>query len=417
MFEKIVLRRSDTGLPLTLGEIAEALLFYQNVHLVLDPSSLGALIRSLGLRELLALIARKRFTAVYAEDFLVTRNYNEGSIPSHDFATATLSGKENEKPRAGRLARLELVLVSNGHSSGEARKLAERFVRHIPIKRYSSDYFTAGGIHRAATADLNDANYVTAAVRRVLQGQIGFESFAENLRIEVVQLLGGRFSTLSNIDFALGNERRKAANPALEAFTEGNLLVSLLDANADVNIASLYGGDFYTSEINSGIVQIRFAELLRRTEISNTQLQQFRDIALAEYPTIREVINSKERSFAEFEKLLDQSEKFRHSVHQMGPDANLVAQYFEEVRREGWISSLPGKSMRYVLGIGISAAAGAIDAAATGAAIGAAIGVAASSAVGAVWSAVDTFLLDKLKDWRPNHFVDKKLKPFLKPDN
>jgi len=35
-------------------------------------------------------------------------------------------------------------------------------------------------------------------------------------------------------------------------------------------------------------------------------------------------------------------------------------------------------------------------------------------AVGAASSAADTFLLDKLlKGWRPNHFVDGKLKPFL----
>jgi hypothetical protein len=71
MFEKIVLRRSDTGVALTLGEVAEALLFYQNVHLVLDPQALASLISCLGMNELLALVARKRLTAVYAEDFLM----------------------------------------------------------------------------------------------------------------------------------------------------------------------------------------------------------------------------------------------------------------------------------------------------------------------------------------------------------
>jgi hypothetical protein len=99
MFEKIVLRRSDTGVALTLGEVAEALLFYQNVHLVLDPMSINALISNLEMRELLALVARKRLTAVYAEDMLVSRNFNDGSIPQHDFATATISGKQNEKVR------------------------------------------------------------------------------------------------------------------------------------------------------------------------------------------------------------------------------------------------------------------------------------------------------------------------------
>ena len=322
MFEKIVLRRSETGVALTLGEIAESLLFYQNVHLVLDPQAIHALSASLGIRELLALVARKRLTAVYAEDMLMARHDSVGSVQHNEFVTGMLSGKQNQKVQTSRRGRLELTLENSGHSSGEARKLADRFIELIPIKKYSGDYFTPGGIHRSATADLNDAGYVTASIRRVLQDQIGFESFAENLQLEVTRL-EGKFVIRSNIDFTAGNMRRKAINPALDAITEGNLLVALLDANADVNIASLYGGDFYTSSMSSGIVRIRFAELLKRTGISVTQLQQFRDIVLADYPAIREVINSKER-FEEFERLLDQSDRFRLSVHQMSPDANLV---------------------------------------------------------------------------------------------
>jgi hypothetical protein len=395
MFEKIVLRSSETGVALTLGEVAEALLFYRNVHLVLDPGSLNALISSLGTRDLLALVARKRMTAVYAEDMLVARNESFGSTQRHDFSTAMMiSRAPNEKVRTSRRGRLELALESNGHSRGEARKLADRFIELIPIKRYSSDYFTPGGIHKAATADLNDTNYVTAAIRRVLQDQIGFEEFAENLRIEVIHL-EGKFVLQSNIDFAIGNARRMAISPSLEPLTEGNLLVALLDANADVNIASLYGGDFYTSSVNSDIVRIRFSELLQRTGISVTQLQQFKDVVLPDYPTIREVINSKERSFDEFEKLLDQSDRFRRTVHQMGPDASLVEEYFKQVMREGWISSLPAKGMRYVLGLGIGTA---------------------NPIAGALLGAADTFLLDKLRGWRPSHFVDGKLKLFLDTD-
>jgi hypothetical protein len=79
VFEKIVLRRSDSGVALTLGEVAEALLFYQNVHLVLDPGSLQSLSGSLGLSELLALVARKRLTAVYSEDNLACVTQTVGS--------------------------------------------------------------------------------------------------------------------------------------------------------------------------------------------------------------------------------------------------------------------------------------------------------------------------------------------------
>jgi hypothetical protein len=100
------------------------------------------------------------------------------------------------------------------------------------------------------------------------------------------------------------------------------------------------------------------------------------------------------RSFSDFESLLDKAERFREQIAGVNPDGNLVADYFKEVSKEGWISSLPAKTFRYVVGLGVGLA---------------------SPLAGAALSAVDLFLLDKLKGWRPNHFVDDKLKPFLEP--
>jgi hypothetical protein len=59
----------------------------------------------------------------------------------------------------------------------------------------------------------------------------------------------------------------------------------------------------------------------------------------------------------------------------MSPDANLVHEYFNEVMKEGWISSVPAKTVRDVLvfAIGLS-----------------------HPVVGAALSWADTFLLDKM---------------------
>jgi hypothetical protein len=283
---------------------------------------------------------------------------------------------------------LEMMQVSGG----DARRLADRFLRRVPITRYSGDVFVTGGVHKSAAADLTDLDYLTAAFRRMLREQVGFEAYAERLRVDVTKLSAEQFTLSHNIDFVKGNTRRKEVNPALENLTEGNLLAALLDASADLNIASHYGGDFYTSATNSDIVRIRYAEVLKRTGLSREQLKQFQDIVLSGYPTIREAIDSGSRTFGEFEKLLDKSDSFRETIHKIGPDASLVNEYFNEVRKEGWFSSVPVKGIRYVVGLALGAV---------------------SPAVGAAASAADMFLLEKLKGWRPNHFVDDKLKPFL----
>src|SRR6202022_4244047 len=129
----------------------------------------------------------------------------------------------------------------------------------------------------------------------------------------------------------------------------GNLLNGILTARADISLAAFYGGDFRTSAAVSEIVQIRHAELLRRTGINADEISQFHSVELSNYPTIRNVINSKGRSFDEFLSLLDKSDKFRKMVHRVEPDAKLVTEYVSEVTKDGWISSVDAKTVRYLI--------------------------------------------------------------------
>jgi hypothetical protein len=218
MFEKIVLRRSDTGVALTLGEVAEALLFYQNVHLVLDPGSLGSLGKNLGLEELLALIKRKRITAVYSEDMLASYNTTLGGIPRHAFNTMMITANANELVRKTSKGRLELQLEKLTTSRGEARRFADEFMRLIPMKSYASNYFAPETITKSAAADMSDPSYAREAIRKVLQIQPGFEQYAQDLRTKIIHLDNDSFVLESNIDFVAANSRRKALG--LDEFQE-----------------------------------------------------------------------------------------------------------------------------------------------------------------------------------------------------
>jgi len=74
-------------------------------------------------------------------------------------------------------------------------------------------------------------------------------------------------------------------------------------------------------------------------------------------------------------------------------DEGLVRRYVHDITSEGWIQGLPAKSIRYVI-------TKALDAFSPGASLGAEV--------------VDAFFLEKLLGgWRPNHFIDKRLGPFV----
>lgn len=398
MFEKIVLRRSEAGPALTVGEIAEALLFYQNVHIVMDYGSLLGLVRTIGTSGVMQVLSRPHVSAVYSEEMLGARTVTVGSRLVHCFVAFKITGDQTVGPLETRQRRLEHALTAkSGVSKDDSTRFAKQFLRRVPAHDFTSNHFITGGAVQSATADMNDSQYVLAAMRRILRQKPGFEFLADNLTVDVIRNpLGtatgaGEFLTWSNLD-QLNAQRRTVDSGAAEV-TEAGLVVHLLDASTDLALAAHYGGDFYTSTITSDVIRIRHAELLRRSGISAQDLQTFKDVALPNFPSVAEVINSGERTLDDFLKLLDKSDRFRSWVRSVTSDEKLAAQYVRDVTAEGWAASLPVKLARYVIGTGVGLV---------------------NPIAGAAISAGDSLLLDKLaKGWQPSHFVQGHLKPFV----
>lgn len=116
-------------------------------------------------------------------------------------------------------------------------------------------------------------------------------------------------------------------------------------------------------------------------------------MALNGSPSVAETINQGHRSFEEFLELLTSARKFKKWLKGKSPDESLVAGYLEDVTAESWLSTVPGKVFRYVVGAGV----GAVD-----------------PTTGLALSAGDSFFLDRLvSGWKPNRFITDKVKPFI----
>jgi hypothetical protein len=395
MFEKIVLRRSEKGPVLSAGELAEALLFYQNVHIILDYPSLNGLISQVGMPKLLALLARPNVSAVYCEESLGTTTNRIGKNEYHSFVAFTFSGSQ-EVGQLSRKKRLEYILTKKGYDKHVARKLTERFRELVPIRKLSNDYFLPGGVVNAAADDILDTKFVHEAVRRVLSHTVGVPQLMGDYRFEILHAPTG-FQIVTDVDFNAINEARKSRDLRLDDINPAHIVNEILMARADTALAAHYGGEFYTSDVTSQIVRLRYSELLKRAGIEAEELRQLKEVIVADSPSIREVIDSGERTFDEFIKLLEKSERFRAWIKSIHPDEKLVRAYLKDVTAEGWISKLPSKCIRYIFG--------------------ALVGL-AQPAAGLILSAGDALLLEKIMGgWRPTHFVEGKLKPFLGTDD
>lgn len=392
MFEHIVLRRTESGLPITAGNIAEALLYYQKVHLFIDQGTLVNIIRQIGIDCVITLLRRNELSAVYCEEILGTKTDSVGVSQYHNFVELTILGNKDVGQLKNPVERVQYGLEKQGISKAEAKRFSKVFLDLVPIRKFSGNHFIQGGIAQAAKRDLFDIEYVRQALRKAIAATSGGYVIGDDLNFELIDSKLG-FYVFTNIELDSINRRREQIVPAVAPLTIARLLTDILDARADLALASFYGGDFVTSSVTSSIIQVRHAELLRRTKLNYDSLQQFTEIVLPDSPCLADVIDSGERSFDEFLGLLDRAARFKDWLNAVNPDEDLIRTYMRDISSEGWIQRLPGKSLRYVL----TSALGST-----------------SPMTGLVSGFVDSFLVEKLlSGWRPNHFVSGRLNPFV----
>lgn len=391
MFESIVLRNSEEAGNITLGAIAEALLLYQNSRIVVGHGTLISFARDDSLGEILALVREKRLHAVHCEETLATITNSYGVSQAHDFGAMTLVGHEEVRGR-NRAERIEISLRTIGLEARKAKAQAQAFVDLVPLKSLEKDDYVKGGIPNAARMDAKDRATLKGLLRAGLAAVAGGYDAGDKLEVDYVLSDLGYF-LFTNVDFAAVNKRRASMNPVLEPLTPAALLNLILESRADMHLAAFYGGDFITTTASSALIRWRQAHFFERADRNREAQEQFSELVLPDCPSVRDVIDSRERSFAEFLKVLDRAQKFKAWLAKANPDQNLVSEYIEAMKADTWADKIPVKVLRYLFSLGTGCA---------------------DPTGGMVSGAADTFLLDRfMKGWRPNHFIDDRLKPFL----
>ncbi|EUM28828.1 hypothetical protein [Enterobacter sp. BIDMC 26] len=392
MFDSIVLNRSIDGPTLTIGEIAEALIFYQNVHIVIDTSTLLGLIREIGNHNVIKLLSLPDIKTTFIEEFVGV--YAGDSYNGREYAliSAYFSGNEIEGEIKSWKKRLANMVSRQGYSKIESENFVERFKNHVTLKKLASDHFIKGGIIAAARSDLDDSDFVSSAARIIIENLLPKEEIPSDIFYKI-HPTRETFQISTNIDFEKINQFNAEKIPTLGETTPSSIAAGILSSSYGLVLAAHYGGDFHTSLTDSKIIQYKNKQLLSRTNTNRNNLNLFHEITLKDCPNISSIINKKERSFEEFLELLAKAKKFKNWLKNKSPDRNLLSDYIDDISKTGWLGNGYGKAIRYI----VSTGAGLID-----------------PISGLAISAIDTFLLDKLSaGWKPNQFISARLKPFV----
>lgn len=388
MFDSIVLNRSIDKPALTAGEIAEALIFYQSIHLVLDTSSLLSLVKEIGPHNLIKLISLPDVKTTFIEEFVGVYSENTENGTEYALISAFFSGDDSKGEIKSWKKRLEHLIFKKGFSKTEAANFVERFRRLVTIKKLSSDHFISGGVINAARRDLNDHDYVSSAARIIVGDLMPNADIPHNFIYKITPSKE-TFRIYTNINFDHINKSAPKMGPA----TPATIAAAILSASYGLILAAHYGGDFHTSLTDSKLISHKNKLILNRSNANRRELELFNEIILKGIPNISFAINSKERTFEEFLELLSKANKFKKWLKGKSPDENLVANYLEDISKTGWIGSGKGKALRYLASTGLGI-----------------IG----PTTGLITSFFDAFVFDKLiAGWKPNQFISSKLIPFI----
>lgn len=251
------------------------------------------------------------------------------------------------------------------------------------------------GVPELGRKDVCDP-YIANEVARMTLRKFGVPD--EEIRfskIEILPLDDFRFAIATDINFERLRQFLSEADRA--SFSADQLFPAVSDARLDIGIAASQNSAFVGNEGNQAIVAMILQRSLGSSFDPEKSKREIYDYISVATPSVREIVNSGQRTPSDFAKLLEKAGPFQRWINQQNPNADLVKEMLLEKAKTDWLDSLPVKTMRFGLFTGGGFLAD-LFAPGTSAALG----------------AVDNFLVDKVKkNWRPHYFIENHLKGFL----
>jgi hypothetical protein len=396
MFGQATIHRGLAGNSADLGLLAETLLFYNDVVLLLDYGSLALLLEALDHDTIVRLTTEFGVKVSYHRQSLATAMINLGGVQANAFMAVSPNGKQKNGRISIHDELLELIERKHGETR-QSRKLAKHLLEVISIHQISPK--TILDLSSAATKDLLDSEFGAYAAKETIIQLAPSAGIDSRIRFSILDLGNEGFIIDSNIDFRKLADACHSVTAQLDgAITAQRITTNVLSARLDSYFAASYMSSYVCDPISSSLIRHRFLDLVRRRDREASDIDLFQERILPDGCKIREAINSGDVSFQQFLIVLSAARKFKQWLHGLNPDESLLSEYLSELKQTPWIASLPGKTFRWITTAGLGLAFTAISNPVVGGALTVGLG------------AADTFLVERLlKGWRPDQFVEGPL--------
>lgn len=383
MFNSITIYRAQSGPEsLDLGLLAEAMVFYRDVHIFIDYDRFKTLAPVCGPDTLLAAMKEGFLRVSFVSDMIGLHTVTS----ANGAQTHVPVFMKIEEREFGAFAQKFLQELTG--KSGKGRRLAEQYQRLVQATELNRiEEQKAGLIY-----DLADTPFIESSVKALVSCAAPTYSIPQDFFFRVIPRdSGSRLET--NLDIATVKAHSTLENSNL---TPAHLLSQVLKAGSQVRLSAKEESELLLPPDTSAVAALRFKS-------AEPGRQDFTDFVFPGGKSIRESVNSGSRTFEEVVKLVADGQRFKEWVNRQPESADLRQEYCRAISSFDWVDKLPNKSLRFLIFTALSTGIGLI----ASPDIGAAAGIALNS--------IDYFLVDKMsKGWKPNQFVEGDLRQFLK---
>jgi hypothetical protein len=390
-----------------VGCIAEALVYYGRIDVILRGGTLMPLVETFGFEPLMRAIDGCLIELTYeVSSHVVITNKNPFEV--HGFAIAGQSNPKKKRPMSAG-EQIEQHFHRKLGNSSEVRAQAKLLGQRV------KERVQAEAVLTAIQSQIADKHYLEDAIREMLRTLVPAYAIPMDLGLDAFDT-GNGYVVFTKLDFERINEIYHRTVPVEHSSIDmATLLGNMLEAEKEMDFAAKTGADLWADETGSSILRLRANSIANRILGAREHIDYFQRVEF-EGRTFRSAINSGEHTTSELLDLLEREDarKFKQWLSKQPPTGALLKEYDRAVFSENsWTKRLPFKTGKLMVFAGIGVA---VDQAVGTAGLATAAAVAASYASGLLVGAGEELLSSTLaKGWKPNQFIEGPAAEFVRP--
>lgn len=372
---------------LDAGYLAELLLFYKHVNIVINKLMLNSLFEFCDVDTLFELVSSGRLNIYIFENYIGGTKFDGEKYNVETFKIQNESYKNI----------LYVAIQQRLHNSTKTLKYLDKLLGYI------KPYEIPNELIPQIREEFKNIDFVHKCLDTCIKHQIPGYKLPKDTYLKFVESepINDRetFHLETNFNFEETNVAYKQLGLEFR-INPPSLLLSISLSLIDLNLANNFNSNILSSSLNSTLISNKFDDIKVKDPKIIKDIELFQEIVLPTYNNIGDVIRSKSKTFADYLPVLDKAEKFKHWLDDIEGTPTIINDYYKKISEKSWIETTPAKTARFLFFTG----AGLFGDLLTGVPV-----------TSPIFSAIDNFLLSKIaQGWKPNQFVDNDLKDFLK---